>query len=365
MSIPPISRKKRLGFFSRLLDDAPAGERYRLVTEQIAHAEALGFDSAWVAQHHFHENEGGLPSPLVFLAHVAQRTQRIRLGTGVVTLTMENAIRVAEDAAVLDLLSGGRLEVGLGTGGTAESFEAFGVDGGERGAVFGRNLQRLRAAWRGDVLPGGVRVYPQAPQLLQRLWQATFSVEGARRAGAAGEGLMLSRTQPRPDQAPGLSLSGIQNPIIDAYLAALPPGAAPRILGSRTLFVADRREEALHWAEIGLRRLALRHAGALAGPSSAGLFARVDPQAPLEQLIAAYDVHLGTPGDVIASLQADTALARATDLVFQVHSIDPPHQAILRSLELTASVVAPALGWAGPPSTACASTAAEPALHAA
>ena len=91
MSNPTTTPQKRLGYFSRLLDDVPAGERYRLVTEQIVHAEALGFDSAWVAQHHFHENEGGLPSPLVFLAHVAQRAQRIRLGTGVVTLTEPHA----------------------------------------------------------------------------------------------------------------------------------------------------------------------------------------------------------------------------------------------------------------------------------
>ncbi|MBD9402239.1 putative FMN-dependent luciferase-like monooxygenase [Comamonas sp. CMM02] len=332
--------KKRLGYFSRLLDDVPAAERYRLVTEQIAHAEALGFDSAWVAQHHFHENEGGLPSPLVFLAHVAQRTQRIRLGTGVVTLSMENAIRVAEDTAVLDLLSGGRLEVGLGTGGTAESFEAFGVASHERGAVYGRNLEILRAAWRGDALQGGVRIYPAAPHLLQRVWQATFSVEGGQRAGAAGEGLMLSRTQPRPEQAPHLTLSDIQNPIIDAYLAALPQGQAPRILGSRSLLVTDRTEDALRWAETGLRRLAVRHAKPAAGP-----FPRVSPDAPLEELIRAYDVHIGTPDEVIASLQADTALARTTDLVFQVHSIDPPHEAILRSLELTAKYVVPALGW--------------------
>jgi len=56
-------------------------------------------------------------------------------------------------------------------------------------------------------------------------------------------------------------------------------------------------------------------------------------------------VHVGTPEEVIASLRADTALAQASDIVFQVHSIDPPHQAILRSIELTAAVVAPALGW--------------------
>ncbi|WP_294260200.1 putative FMN-dependent luciferase-like monooxygenase [uncultured Comamonas sp.] len=343
-SLHPARAAPRLGFFSRLLDDAPAGERYRLVTEQIAYAEAQGFDTAWVAQHHFHESEGGLPSPFVFLSHVAARTRRIRLGTGVVTLPLENALRVAEDAAVLDLLSGGRLEVGLGTGGTAESFEAFGVAGSERGAVFAHNFARLQDAWAGRELAGGVRLYPAAPQLLKRVWQATFSPDGGARAGANGDGLMLSRTQPRPEGRPLATLSEIQNPIIDAYLAALPTGQAPRILASRTLLVADQRTQALHWAEAGLRRSALRHA-ALASSSSAQWATRIDPQAPLEQLIAAYDVHVGTPEEVIASLSADTALARATDIVFQVHSIDPPHTAVLRSIELTAGVVAPALGW--------------------
>ena len=349
----------RLGFFSRLLDDAPAGERYRLVAEQIAHAEAQGFDSAWVAQHHFHESEGGLPSPFVFLAHVAARTRRIRIGTGVITLPLENALRVAEDAAVLDLLTGGRLEVGLGTGGTAESFEAFGVQGAERGAVFARNFGVLQDAWAGRALAGGVRLYPAAPQLLERVWQATFSAEGGARAGANGDGLMLSRTQPRPEGAPQATLSEIQNPIIDAYLARLPAGRAPRILGSRTLFVADRRDEALRWAEAGLRRVALRHA---AQPSQWA--ARVDPQAQLADLIAAYDVHVGTPDEVIASLRADTALARVSDIVFQVHSIDPPHNAILRSIELTAAHVAPALGWRRADESTSTSTPAPSSLPA-
>ena len=102
---------KRLGFFSRLLDQADAAERYRLVTAQIAHAERCGLDSAWIAQHHFHEGEGGLPAPFVFLAQVAARTSRIRLGTGIVTLPLELPIRVAEDAAVMDLMSGDRKSV--------------------------------------------------------------------------------------------------------------------------------------------------------------------------------------------------------------------------------------------------------------
>src|ERR1700734_4167056 len=140
---------RRLGFFTRLLDEAGPAERYRLATEQIIHAEEAGFDSAWIAQHHFDADEGGLPAPLVFLAQVAARTSRIRLGTGIVTLPLENPVRVAEDASVLDLLSGGRLELGVGSGGTPSSFAAFGLDSADRANVFDQHLATLRAALAG------------------------------------------------------------------------------------------------------------------------------------------------------------------------------------------------------------------------
>lgn len=276
----------------------------------------------------------------MFLAHVAAQTRRIRLGTGIVTLPLENAVRVAEDAAVLDLLSGGRLEVGVGTGGTPESFAAFGLDSNDRSAIFARQLATVRRAWAGDALDGGDRLYPAATPLLGRLWQATFSVAGGARAGAAGDGLMLSRTQPRTTDAPNATLADIQHPIVDAYLAALPAGHAPRIVGSRSLFVADSRDEALKLAAEGLRRTAARHA------QSGKL--DIDPGASVHTLIAAYDAHVGTPDDVVASLRADTTLERVTDVVFQAHSIDPPHAFILRSIELIATEVAPALGWFAP-----------------
>jgi putative FMN-dependent luciferase-like monooxygenase len=326
---------RRLGFFTRLLDQAEPAERYRLAIAQIVHAERAGFDSAWVAQHHFHEEEGGLPGPFVFLAQVAAQTSTIRLGTGIVTLPLELPIRVAEDAAVLDLMCGGRLEVGVGGGGNLTAFSAFGLDSADRGTLLTRHLDVLRDAWAGRPLPGGDRLYPANPGLLDRIWQATFTVEGAMRAGAAGDGLLLSRTQPRPADAPGLSLQEIQNPMIDAYLEALPEGRAPRVLASRTVFVADDRREALRFAETGLARFRTRlaKAGRATGDGSLG------------DLIAALDVHIGTPSEVIASLQTDSTLARATDLAVQVHSIDPPHPFILRSIELVAEVVAPALGW--------------------
>jgi putative FMN-dependent luciferase-like monooxygenase len=330
-----VSSIKRLGFFTRLLDQTSAAERYRLATEQIVQAEKCGMDSAWIAQHHFHEGEGGLPAPFVFLTHVAAHTTRIRLGTGIVTLPLELPIRVAEDAVVTDLLSGGRLEVGVGPGGNLTAFTAFGLDSDQRHVLFDRNLETLKTAWSGGELAGGDKLYPSSPTLVDRIWQATFTVPGARRAGAAGDGLMLSRTQPRPPDAPKASLADIQNPMLDAYFEALPKGREPRILASRTVFVADDHKEAMKLAEVGLSRM--RHRLAATGNLSSGNL--------VGDLITAMDVHIGTPDEVIASLQADTILQRATDLTMQVHSIDPPHPYILRSIELFAGKVAPALGW--------------------
>jgi putative FMN-dependent luciferase-like monooxygenase len=338
---------QRLAFFSRLLDAAPAAERYRLVSEQIAHAEAHGYDAAWVAQHHFHEHEGGLPSPFVFLAHVAARTTKIRLGTGIITLPLELPVRVAEDAIVLDLMSNNRLELGVGNGGNPSAFAGFELDNAQRNAIFLRNLDRLRTALSGGTIPGGDHIYPAHPDLTRRIWQATFSVSGGARAGAAGDGLMLSRTQPRPDDAPNASLAEIQDPIIDAYLAALPPGTPPRIVGSRSVFVAEKRADARRFAEVGLLTQAARFRERGYEP----------PGDTVDDLIKAFDVHLGTPDDVIASLTADQTLHRCTDLAVQVHSIDPPHPWILRSIELVAEHVAPAFGWQASQTAAIAKAA--------
>ncbi|MEX0526613.1 putative FMN-dependent luciferase-like monooxygenase [Raoultella terrigena] len=326
--------RKRLGFFTRLLDDAAPKERYRLATEQIRHAERLGFDSAWIAQHHFHEHEGGLPSPLVFLAHAAAHTERIRLGTAIITLPMEDPLRVAEDAAVLDLLADGRLEVGFGSGGTPTSFLPFGLTSERRGEVFAEHLHLIQSAWRGDSLahPDN-HLYPPAPQLAERIWIATFSAEGAIRAGQAGHGLMLSRTQPRPVGQPQLPLDAIQNPIIDAYLSALPAGVAPRILASRTAFVADSRQYALQVAEPGLRRQAAAHRAAghqLIGDT-------------VTDFLSQLDAHVGDVEQVKASLAQDSVLARVTDISFQVHSVEPSHRDTLRSIELIAQHIAPQL----------------------
>jgi putative FMN-dependent luciferase-like monooxygenase len=332
-----MTARQRLGFFTRVLDDAPAGERYRLALEQIGRAESLGFDTAWVAQHHFHENEGGLPSPFVFLSHAAAQTSRIVLGTSIVTLPLEAPLRVAEDAAVLSLLADGRFELGIGSGGTSSSFPPFGHDPRDRPAIFAAHLARLVSALRGDILTSDDgRLYPAAPGLLGSLWQATFSADGAARIGASGFGLMLSKTQPHTAGAGFAALADTQRALVDAYAAALPDGVAPRVFGSRNLVVVDDERLADELVDRGIER---------SRAAAAALGVAIPPDAGRPELRALFDLHVGTPDRVIAELREDHVLLGATDVVFQTHPVDPPHSVLLRSLELIATEVAPALGW--------------------
>jgi alkanesulfonate monooxygenase SsuD/methylene tetrahydromethanopterin reductase-like flavin-dependent oxidoreductase (luciferase family) len=108
------------------------------------------------------------------------------------------------------------------------------------------------------------------------------------------------------------------------------------------VFAAEDRQEALRLAGNGLRR-------ALPSFMAGG---HLPPGDSVAEMITAFDTHVGTPDDVIASLRNDSTLERVTDLVFQAHSIDPPHPHILRSIELIADVVAPALGWVKPAAVA-------------
>lgn len=330
--ISTVSRKQ-FGFFTRLLDAVPASQRYALALEQIRAAETYSFKSAWVAQHHFHGDEGGLPSPFPFLSYVAANTSRIRLGTGVVTLVMEDPVRVAEDAIVTDILSQGRLEVGFGSGGTPASYLAFGERFEDRHATFNRHLETVKSAWKGAELPGGNHLWPQGTGLEKRSWQATFSAFGGKKAGEDSDGLLLSRTQPRPAARPDASLSDLQLPIVEAYLEALPSGQAPRILASRSVFVADDREEARQLAGKGLLRQVKKFRAA----------GHTIDDTNIDTLIRTFDVHLGTPADVLDSLSKDRTLDHATEIAIQVHSVDPEHRFILRSLELFATQVAPQL----------------------
>src|SRR5256712_12132477 len=102
----------RFGFMDHLpcAEWQSEGQRYHDTLAQIELGDALGFDTAWLAEIHFFPNVSRLASPLTVLAAAAQRTQRIRLGTAVTLLPFHHPLKIAEEAATVDMLSGGRLE---------------------------------------------------------------------------------------------------------------------------------------------------------------------------------------------------------------------------------------------------------------
>jgi alkanesulfonate monooxygenase SsuD/methylene tetrahydromethanopterin reductase-like flavin-dependent oxidoreductase (luciferase family) len=153
-------------------------------------AEEFGFSSFWVAQHHGGALDGLLPSPLVLLAAVAERTSVIRLGTAVVAAALEDPIRLAEDVAVLDALSGGRVELGVGAGADPAASAAFGFDHERRHQDCQAVVDELCRQLEG---PGLV---PPAPGMRERLWWATGSPAGVGAAAARGIGVLSGRAEP-------------------------------------------------------------------------------------------------------------------------------------------------------------------------
>lgn len=122
------------------------GEVYEYQIEIVELLEELGFDGVWIAEHHFREY-GTVPNIFTMLANLAARTERLRLGTGIVVLPLHNPIHVAEEAAMVDLLSGGRLQLGIGRGYQAIEFENFGLDLAEARDRFNESLDVILGLW--------------------------------------------------------------------------------------------------------------------------------------------------------------------------------------------------------------------------
>src|SRR5882672_8869760 len=110
----------------------PHREVHARVTKQILRADELGFDYAWLAEHHFSNEYGIMPDVFVYAGYLAALTKRIKIGTAVVTLPLANPLRVAENAAFVDILSNGRFALGLGSGYRQYEFDGFGADFGGR-----------------------------------------------------------------------------------------------------------------------------------------------------------------------------------------------------------------------------------------
>lgn len=127
------------------LSPLQAGGNFEDTIEECARAEAAGFDSVWLGEHH--NNPLLYPRPLLGLAAIASRTRRLRLGTGVLLLPLYRPLDVAEEGAIVDVISNGRLILGVGAGYAPEEFEAFDVPLKERGSRMDEAVPLLKRLW--------------------------------------------------------------------------------------------------------------------------------------------------------------------------------------------------------------------------
>ncbi|TNM58371.1 LLM class flavin-dependent oxidoreductase [Streptomyces sp. NP160] len=238
---------RRLGFLTigTFSEDDP-GPGHEEVLRVIELGERLGFDSAWLRHRHL---QPGISSPVAVLAAATQRTTRIELGTAVTPLGWENPLRVAEDWATVDVLSGGRLNPGFSTG-TPMRFDdvrqALYPDTADVEDFSHRRGERLLALLRGE--PAGTRaalgvevfsdrVQPHSPGLVGRTWCGVGSTSSARWAGEQGLNLLLSsvvRAEDGVGQRPGAGpeedhawdFGAVQAAHVEAYRAG---GGAGRV----------------------------------------------------------------------------------------------------------------------------------------
>jgi alkanesulfonate monooxygenase SsuD/methylene tetrahydromethanopterin reductase-like flavin-dependent oxidoreductase (luciferase family) len=317
----------------------PNERLYAQTLEQMVYAEQLGYDSIWISEHHFVE-DGYCPSVLTMAAHVAARTSRVRIGTSVLLLPFHDPLRVAEDANTVDVLSGGRLDLGIGLGYRAEEFEAFGFPRRQRPRRFEENLAILRRALAGEpftyegryhrierpitVTPAGVQ-RPSVP-----VWCAASSLPAAERA--ARERLHLTI---RGDRT-----------VYDAWSAGLrAQGEDParyQCVTRRSYFVTEDPDAA--WAQLAPHVIYQTEAYEEWG--AAGQRATTDAQAALERR-ARQSWMIGGPNEVETMIRSYHERLPFTELLtFGVPPGLPPEQ-MTASIERFAREVMPRLRGAG------------------
>jgi alkanesulfonate monooxygenase SsuD/methylene tetrahydromethanopterin reductase-like flavin-dependent oxidoreductase (luciferase family) len=164
---------------------------YHEMLEMVSWGDRHGFTQVRISEHHG-VADGYLPAPLIAAAAIAARTERLRIGIAALVLTLHNPVTVAEQLAVLDHISGGRLDVTLAAGYVPSELAMFGVDPRQRGSLIEENIRVLRAAWSGEEFEYLGRRMRVTPAPLQQphppLWLGGSTAAAARRAARLGIG---------------------------------------------------------------------------------------------------------------------------------------------------------------------------------
>ncbi|WGX95538.1 LLM class flavin-dependent oxidoreductase [Nocardioides sp. L-11A] len=212
----------------------------------VVEAERQGADAIWATEHHGFE-DGYLSQPLTFLAAAAARTSRVRLGTGVLLAALRHPRHVSEQAALVDNLSDGRLELGVGAGYAPTEFATFGRDLGRRMSLADQSIRDLRS----DLWDGRLR--PPPVQARVPLWLGYQGPQGARRAGRLGVGLLSPDPRLLAPYREGLAEGG--HPADTAAMG----GLVPLVLSSDPERTARRL--APHYAHQTRTYAGARHSG--------------------------------------------------------------------------------------------------------
>ncbi len=316
------------------LGGASTAAEWRELFDWVERAEALGLHSVWLPEGHFWT--GSTPSPLVALSAFAARTRRLRLGTTSLLLPIHHPLRVAEEVAALDVLSGGRVILGMGRGFRAPLFAAFGIDAATKRDRFDEALDAILRAWSGEELSldgdhfatrDGRAVRP-CLRPLQRphppLAVAAFGRKGLLQAARRGLPYLASPIETFATLAENLAF----------HAAHLPPGRDPSdgvVAVMRTVHVAGSESEArrvLDAISTQTRRPSRRLPRALARAADARIEERaiVGPVAQATAALAPYRDQLGM------DLLVVPAQAPAASLAERVASFERLAQEVLPAL---------------------------------
>ena len=188
-------------------------ESFEETLQECERAEAAGFDSVWLGEHH--NNPILHPAPLIGLAAIASRTRRVGLGTGVLLLPLYHPVMVAEEGAMLDMISGGRLILGVGAGYAPEEFAAYGYSLKERGSRLEEGASLLHRLWTEENVTHHGKHYQVdnatvAPRPMQRprpsIWFGAWAEPAIRRAARLGDAWLVGPSANLEEIAPSARL---------------------------------------------------------------------------------------------------------------------------------------------------------------
>jgi len=314
----------------------PAHATAAVLVEQAERAEALGFHSFWLPESHF-TGPGAIPSPLLWHAAVAARTRTLRLGTTSFLLTVRHPLQVAEDVAVLDRLSEGRVILGVGRGFRRSLFTAFDVEPRTKRDLFEAVLAAMRDAWAGrPVAPGDTPGSPAvlSPLPLQRphppIWVAAFGPKALAQAGRLGLPYLASPLEPEARLAENVAAHRAHLAEHGHEAAGLAVPIMRTVFAHRDAAVVDRVREGLARQALGLAR-----AGSAALRAAGG--AEVDDFALL-----------GEPAAVCEAIARHREKLGMTHLVVRTQVPGADAREILEALDALAGL-APDAGAAGVP----------------